>query len=319
MFERVYKPSGGQPPRAAGVVAMKRRANGPRHLAALALCLFGALALTTFGVVATPARAGEALSLNYAEASFTFPLIIDNPYWPLNPDGVQRTFTYVSETDDGCVVETTRVDGGGPYKVLTAAPYTGDMAVQAEDIGYLDENCDGTLVKTEDTYDWYREDDSGNIWYVGELSLDYEIPGCGDTSISPSAADMAARPACYAGSWEAGKGDEFPAEPGIVVPSDDPKGTGEPLTNSTYYMQEFADNAMDAAKIIKLDTNVKYKSDGDTVVYHHCRVTKEYSASERGAIEHKSYCPEDDGLVVIRELSGGKTELVTLSDIDPGL
>ena len=289
-------------------------------LEGLGLCLLGILTGAMLTVFSHEARAGGALSLDYADANFTFPLVIDNPYWPLNPDSTERTFTYVAETEDGCVVEETFVDGDGPYKTLTgAAPYTGGLAVQAEDIGYIDENCDGTLVKTEHTFDWYRQDDNGNIWYVGELSLDYEIEGCEDTSVVPSAADKAARPQCYVGSWEAGTGSEFLADAGIVVPSDDPTGSGDPLTSGTYYMQEFAEDAMDAAKVIAVDTKVKYKIDGETVVFRHCRVTKEYSSLERGAVEHKSYCPDDDGLVVVDELSGGKSVLVVLEDVSPGL
>lgn len=301
----------------ADVVWSRLIASRLQTLKALSPCFLAAAAVAALSAFSGEARAGGALSLDYGDAVFSAPLVIDNPYWPLNPDNATRTFTYLAETEDGCVVEEATVYGAGPYKTLSgAAPYTGDMAVEVEDIGYIDEECDGGLVKTEHTFDWYREDDNGNIWYVGELSLDYEIEGCEDTSIDPSAADMTARPECYVGSWEAGMDD---AEAGIVVPSDDPTGSGEPLAPGTYYMQEFAETAMDVAKVIRTNAKVKYKIDGETVVFHGCRVTKEYSSLERGAIEQKSYCPDDDGLVLVDEISGGRSVLVVLEDVNPSL
>jgi len=53
------------------------------------------------------------------------------------------------------------------------------------------ETVDGKI--TEETYDWYAQDDDGNVWYFGEdtkayLCDDHTNPACIDT----------------AGSWEAG-------------------------------------------------------------------------------------------------------------------
>jgi hypothetical protein len=276
------------------------------------------------------AKAGGALDIPFDPANFSGnALVVDNPYWPLNPDGTTgRTFTYVAETEDGCAIEQATIVG---LKVLTggAAPYDNFGTVEVEDIGYIDAECTGNpadWIKTEHTFDRYRQDDNGNIWYLGELSLDYEAESdyatpCSDISISPSLADEGLRPDCYHGSWEAGMGPAggSVAEAGIVVPSDDPKGTGEALAAGTYYMQELAEEAMDVAKVVKVDAKVKYKIDGQTVMFQHCRVTKEYSSLEHGAVEQKSYCPDDDGLVVIEELNGGATLLTVLDSIDPAL
>jgi hypothetical protein len=57
---------------------------------------------------------------------------------------------------------------------------------------------DGELV--EDTFDWYAQDDDGNVWYLGEETKEYEG---GEVTTT-------------AGSWEAGVDG---ALPGVVVPA----------------------------------------------------------------------------------------------------
>lgn len=209
--------------------------------------------------------------------------------------------------------------------LLCLAPVRADaggvLAIDFEDIGYIDENCDGTRVRTEHTFDWYIQDDNGNIWYVGELSREYE-GDCAEYAGDPSEADRLVRPECYVGSWEAGKGPAggLIAQAGIVVPSDFPTGAGgPPLTAGTYYMQELAEEAMDVAKVVKVDAKVKVKTDDGTTVFQGCRVTKEYTALSPGAVEQKNYCPDDGGLVLIEETSGGKSVFVVLTHISPPL
>jgi len=310
----------------SGAASRDDTRNGHTHKARLPLLFAAALAaVAAIGAVTDRAAAGGVLSVAYADAPFTGdPLVIDNPYWPLNPDSQTRVFTFEAETGEGCIIEEATVYGGGPYKTLNGAlPYTGDDAVVVEDIGYFQEDCTGAFEKVEHTFDWYRQDDYGNVWYVGELSLDYENDGCGNTSIDPSEVDMAARPDCYAGSWEAGMaptGGGLVAEAGIVVPSDLPLGPDGPVLDpGTYYLQELADDAMDVAKVLRVDTKVKYKIDGETVVLHHCRVTKEYSSLAPGEVEQKNYCPDDGGLSLIEEMHGEATLLVVLTDISPAL
>lgn len=279
------------------------------------------LAAALLCAAASTVQAGGMLSIAFEDAIFDNSFIIDNPYWPLNPDDMDRTFVYEVETEDGCVIEEATVYGAGPVKVLDgAAPYDGFMAIVVEDIGYLDEDCDGNLVREEHTFDWYRQDIDGNIWYVGELSRSYEGDECSSYAGDPSEAEREENPDCYEGSWEAGKGPEggLIAEAGIVVPSNQPI-PGEPITAGTFYLQELADEAVDVAKVLKIDSNVKIKSDDGTEVYHHCRVTKEYSSLAPGSIEQKNYCPDDGGLVVIEELAGGKSVFVVLTEITPPL
>ena len=59
----------------------------------------GVIAAMSIGMIANSALAGGLLDIKYEDV-LARSLIIDNPYWPLNPDGATRTFTYISETAD---------------------------------------------------------------------------------------------------------------------------------------------------------------------------------------------------------------------------
>ena len=141
------------------------------------------------------ALAGGLLDLKFEDADFTTadPLIIDNPYWPLRSDnsGTPRVFTYTSETDDECVIDQISVDDityGATYTLTGAPPYTGLTAVQVVDTEWVFEdveNCDLSLLPDDSaikefTLDWYMQDLQKNIWYVGELSQNFEEEGCGE-------------------------------------------------------------------------------------------------------------------------------------------
>ena len=146
----------------------------------------------------------------------------------------------------------------------------------------------GTL--TEFTFDWYAQDDLKNIWYMGEdtFSYDWEDDEC----------EVVVGDACKDGSFEAGVGD---AEAGIVM-------MGEP-SKGDFYQQEYdPDNAEDMGKVL----NFVQLDDVE------CLKTKEWTPLERGAVEHKYYCPDEDlgfsVLYFIEEVSGGPKIGVDLID-----
>jgi hypothetical protein len=274
--------------------------------------------------------------------------IINNPYWPLNPDGMSRIFTYVGETEDECVIIQISVNDSfyGKTHILNGAmPYTNLVALQVVDTEWvfdLEElenevpplECSPALVGEPDandaieekTLDWYMQDAQKNIWYVGEYSQSFEDlsdeggPNCSEYIFQADGVP----PECKEGSWEAGKdGDPDPVEElvgqaGIVVPGDVPID-GEPLTPGTYYMQEVAYEAEDMAKILKLKASVEdaYPDGGGN--YENCRKVKEWTALEPGgSVEHKWYC-QGPGLVLIEGIGGGRTEIEELDDISPTL
>ena len=278
------------------------------------------------------AIAGGALAVQFDPTNFSNGTVIDNPYWPLLPSGVStRTFRYIGDTDDECVIDVVSTTTGD-IKILAGdenADYAGFMAQVVLDTEWEVDDCDD--IPTDDdlaelTYDWYAQDDFGNIWYLGEESRDFGDE-CPTTNEVPLGTDDWAdygygdvQEDCTEGSWEAGQfgpEEEIVGEAGIVVPSDYPTGDEE-LTTGTYYMQEVAEGAEDMAKILKRNASVSIE-DGDFAGDHeNCRKVKEWTALEHGAsVEHKYYCPgvNGPGLVLIKGIGGGPTESEVLVEM----
>ena len=293
------------------------------------------LAAITMGVASSSALAGGFLDADFADATFLMnPLMIDNEYWPLNPDGGTSTplsFTYTAETEDECVENTLFVNSGlygsSGEKTVTVEIEglpTDFTALEVLDVEWIQEDCEAEFVESEVTLDWYAQDDVGNIWYMGELSRSFdEEDGCHEgvfDRTTPTNTDDE----CYAGSWEAGvtagEGDDaVTGTPGIVVPSNYPFGPeGEPLSNGTHYFQEVAYEAEDMAKILKLSTSLSVEDGMEPGEYDECRKVKEWNPNEPGAsVEHKWYCADGAGLVLIEGIGGGPTEVETLVEVGP--
>ena len=289
-------------------------------------------AAITMGIAGGSAMAGGALGIDFDSTNFDSSMTtISNPYWPLSPDGSARTFTYVGDSEDGCVINTIsivptdiKIDFGGLYTSIDAQVVEDrEWLVELED----EDECEVDTPKndeenlTELTFDWYTQDRNGNIWYMGERSQSFE-DDC------PAYPGLGAPEDCFEGSWEAGvPGPEegLVAEPGIVVPSDTPYGmdTGDPLTPGTYYMQEVAEGAEDMAKILKLSTSLSVEDGVEPGEYENCRKVKEWNPYEPGeSVEHKWYCHDTDylygpGLVLIEGVGGGPTEVETLVEVSP--
>lgn len=301
---------------------------GKNHFAAMVI------AAITMGFAGGNALAGGFLDVDFFDdVTFGAPMTVNNPYWPLNPDGLPRTFTYEAETEDGCIINKMYIKGGPPGGPTTGVKsLTGDYSflgqvLEVLDIEWVDEECDGNSVETEVTLDWYVQDDFKNIWYMGELSRSFEDEceaGEFDRTTPTDTDDE-----CYEGSWEAGitAGEDDEAvtgEPGIVVPSDMPFGPGgEPLSNGAYYMQEVAFEAQDMAKVLRQNAPLSVDEGVAPGEYDNCRKVKEWNPFEHGgSVEHKWYChdldqPYGPGLVLIEGIGGGPTEVETLVEIDP--
>ena len=235
------------------------------------------LALALLAIDARPALAGE-LVFEFDPANFTPGDVIDNPYLPLVPGSV---FVYSAESTDGCAVNEIRVTGA--TKDDFAAPYESIVAWHVEDREWLDEECSGNYALTEQTTDFFAQDEDGNIWYFGEETVAWdhedECPSTG-------------------GAWEAGSEG---ASAGVVLP-------GDPIVGTWYQQEFFEGEAEDRAKVLKLNATVSI----GLGTFTGCLQTKEYSPLSPGAVEHKNYCPVGGGLLLIDELSGGKTVHVEL-------
>src|SRR5947207_7449210 len=97
---------------------------------------------------------------------------VNNPYFPLR---VGTTYYYRSETPEGTETEQMEVTDD-------TQAVMGVTTMIIHDQVFLDGNL------TEDTFDWYAQDDRGNVWYFGEDS----------TQVQNGV------PIGHEGSWEAG-------------------------------------------------------------------------------------------------------------------
>ena len=256
----------------------------------LMCCLTSVLVLVmllgfSIGVV----QAGKCELPDFASAKFSNPTRIDNPYFPLNPElplVPGKTFEYQPVPNEDDVVNTMTVTDC--TKQITVDGKTIDCLVV-----YDVETVGGS--KSEETWDWYAQDDEGNVWYLGEYTKAYDEPGSSSFSTE--------------GSWEAGKDVAdlgVTALPGYLIPAEDALAPG------ICYQQEFYEGeAEDKAKVLRLNAEVNLEN-GDS--YEDCPVTKEWSL-DSGNVEHKYYA-SGVGLVLIRELKEKtvRVELVEISD-----
>lgn len=256
------------------------------HTARILACL-GAAALVT--AAAGSALAGQKIDITFDANAFDAPLTIDNPYWPLVPG---TTFIYAAEGDDECELDIFKVTDG--VEVIL-----GIETRVVQDDAFIDENCNGILddgePQAETTKDWHAQDNDGNVWYFGEETLECDDEGCNDP----------------AGSWRAG---ENGALPGIFI-------LAEPHPGDQHFQEIAEDEAEDQVKYLRLKVWVSLYRD-DAVPpgeFHRCWKTKEWTKIDPGHIEHKFYCPPQNGafaggLVAVDELKG-KTVRFELVDI----
>ena len=124
------------------------------------------------------------------------------------------------ETDADGAAQQVEVTVTGETKEILGIPATVVHDLVTED---------GQTV--EDTLDWYAQDASGNLWYLGEDTKEYENGEVVSTE----------------GSWEAGVDG---AQPGIILPAD-------PQVGMAYRQEYYAGQAEDAAEILSLDEHVE--------------------------------------------------------------
>lgn len=194
---------------------------------------------------------------------------INNPFYPLVPG---TTFIYVGTI--GGAVESNVVAVTHNTKVIL-----GVTCVEVRDSVY----ADGVL--TEDTLDWFAQDNAGNVWYFGENT--HELDGNEIINID--------------GSFKAGVDG---AKPGIIM-----KATPTP---GDFYRQEFdLGNAEDLAEVISLGNTVTVPYG----VFTGCLKTEETTPLEPDARENKFYAP---GIGPIQTINPGGSETLPLVQITTG-
>jgi len=255
--------------------------------------------LLAFAVVAlAPGRAsGRLVKIPFAAENFpSAPAInpINNPYWPLP---VGATFVYFAQTEDECSFDKLTVTGNTKFVigvgVQTRVVRDQSWVTEVNDDG----SCDlATATMTEDTEDYYAQDNLGNIWYFGEATLAQDL----ETGVCTSE-----------GSWEAGGGPTPAAQPGIIMLAQPRRGLR--------YRQEFAEDvAEDWAAVLRLNASVSI----DFGEFNQCLKTKEWTPLAPGEIEHKFYCFDAQGnsagLVFIEELKGKTVKVELIGTTLPG-
>jgi hypothetical protein len=206
-------------------------------------------------------KAQNAYAPNIDPSDFTSK--IDNKYFPLKPG---TTFIYRGKTQDATEGDIVRVTSDTKNIMGVECVVVDDRVTEG-----------GKL--TEQTYDWYAQDNKGNVWYFGEDSKEIENGKVKSTG----------------GSWEAGKDG---AKPGIIMPA-------KPKVGKTYRQEYYKGEAEDMARALRLDgsVTVPYGSFKDVLV------TDEWTPLEKNVAEHKYYAP---GVGNVKEIAtkGPKETLV---------
>lgn len=178
-------------------------------------------------------------------AQATFVLDVDNPFFPLP---VGATWVIEAQTPDG--VERIEIE-----VLPDARDVNGITATQVKDTAYLD----GVLI--EDTIDFYAQDTTGNVWYLGEETCVFENDVCVDRE----------------GSWEYGVDG---ALPGFQMPA-------SPSIDGVVYRQEFyLGHAEDTGEVIAVSETVTVPAG----TFEDCIRTHDASTLDTALDEEKIYC-----------------------------
>ena len=186
---------------------------------------------------------------------------IDNPYWPMSP-GSKWVYREGEARVEVTVTKQTRKIIGIEARVVH------DVLTE-----------DGKV--KEDTFDWYAQDESGNIWYLGESTKEFDQGGKVSTE----------------GSWEAGVDG---AQPGVLLP-------GEPKKGLSYRQEYYKGEAEDAAEVLSVDARARVPVGS----FEQLLLTKEYTTLEPNVVEHKFYAKRVGPILAVTVSGGsGREELV---------
>jgi hypothetical protein len=184
-----------------------------------------------------------------------FSKTIDNPYFPL-PAG--RTFVYrgvengTKELDRMHVTRRTKIIAGITATVVSEDDYEPPSKL------------------LEKTFDYYAQDDHGNVWYLGEDTREFLPGGKVDRS----------------GTWRTGRSG---AKPGLIMEA-------QPRVPDSYRQECRSGEAEDLAWVVGRGGS------------RHLLRTLEFSPLEPSIVERKVYRPHV-GIVSERQLSGGHETL----------
>ena len=172
---------------------------------------------------------------------------VTNPFFPLRPG---TTFYYEGE-EEGVPASTVTAVTNDTKTIL------GVTTTVVHDQGFTN----GVL--SEDTFDWYAQDEDGNVWYFGEDTKELDPSG---NVISTE------------GSWQAGVDG---AQPGIIMEA-------HPQVGDRYYQEFLRDVAEDQAKVLSVNESLCLDTGA---CYENALLTQETSRLDPGVLEYKYYAP----------------------------
>lgn len=191
--------------------------------------------------------------------------VVDNPYLPL---AVGSRWVY---------------EGDGEHIEVVVLPERKEILGISATVVRDTVTVDGVLL--EDTYDWYAQDDQGNVWYLGESVKNYEGGELVDTE----------------GSFEAGVDG---ALPGIVM-------LAHPAVGDAYRQEYYEGEAEDLGEVLSIGGEKSVPAGRFTDVL----VTKDWNPLEPEVIEQKTYAP-GVGVIFEEHVQGG-TEISALVSFTP--
>ena len=229
---------------------------------------FQALLLTSAIILAGCSPMGSLDEFSHFQVNpANFVDTIDNPYFPHIPGA---KYVYEGQTEDG--VERTILDVLDRKKLVA-----GIKTTVMRDRVYQE----GQIV--EDTFDYFAQDKSGNVWYFGEDVKNYEDGALVDTD----------------GSWLAGVGG---AVPGIVMYATPAAHIGE-----TYNQEMLRGIAEDKGKVLAsgLSLSVPFGT------FHNVVKTFNFTPLDAESKEYKYFAAGVGEIKTVDLLTGEEAELVT--------
>ena len=197
-------------------------------------------------------------------SNFSDPTNFTNPYFPLESG---KTYKYENQTASG--LERAEVTVTEETKV-----------VQSITCAVIHDQVWLNNVLIEDTYDWFAQDNQGNVWYFGENVNNYNPDG--------SFKDKH-------GSWEAGVAG---AKPGIIMLAD-------PKVGIKYREEYLFNEAEDQAEVLAIGEAVTTPAG----TFTNCIKTRNFTELEPDVEENKWYSPKI-GLVKTLKIADNETDLL---------
>jgi len=212
------------------------------------LAVVTAVILTACGSGAAVIDPGDGGNYTFTLTASDFVERIDNPFLPLIP-GSRWVYEGHGERTEVVVLSETRLVMGIAATIVHDTVSEGGIVI-------------------EDTYDWFAQDTEGNVWYLGEESVEYSN----------------GQPSSTAGSWEAGIDG---ALPGVAMPA-------IPTVGQAYRQEYYVGEAEDLAEVARLGVAVTVPF-GD---YSGVLVITEWTPLASRTVEEKFYAA---GVGMIKE------------------